>query len=279
MRTEAAGSSSTSRYAVLRYVVDPKRDISVPAAVLLWCSHDKRPRFRVPSAADRIPELREGAAAVFIKDAVERVSAWIADRRVPFSDRELTPEDDEWWSLAQHVLHHRVRLTAPVLVDCVDPEAEAELLFDAVVAPEPRPRRTHKRVDSAITKCLGRDLASQFRRSAPTPGYRQTDAVVTRLYELPSTRVVIEGINLASHDAGDQTYRLVGKAEWLRDGEKPVTFIVGYLASPNGLNGEAVYRDWIQDRLHVKCFDLLREGEQFQEEARSQVPRLDLDGA
>ena len=97
-----------------------------------------------------------------------------------------------------------------------------------------------------------------------------------RLYESKLSRVVIEGINLATPDAPEQAYRLVGKAEWLREGDKPVEFVVGYLATSIGLNGEAVYKDWIEERLDTKCFDLQREGEEFDRAVRSRVPAAQL---
>jgi len=159
----------------------------------------------------------------------------------------------------------------PMPLECVDPQKETDLLFEAVVAPRQTARRVYRRMASALDEGLGRNLRSYFAKRAPTPGYSKRSTVVSRLYETPSRRLVVEGINLASPTRAEtETYELVGKAKWISDDEKDAVFVIGYLASPNGLNGEGVYKSWIEKQLDTTCYDLVRDKEGF----RAAVQRL-----
>ena len=59
--------------------------------------------------------------------------------------------------------------------------------------------------------------------------------------------------------------------------KKDVVAFVGYLASPNGLNGEAALVDWINAAAGAKTFDLLRDRERFQDSVEGQLETLESD--
>jgi len=257
-------TASSYRYAVLRYVYDAKRDLSVPAGVIVWGGPKGEVTYRTLADEERIPELSGHDAGFFLDETVQRIQHWLSEEQLPFAETQPLPLSDEWWLLAQRVLHHRVRLSRPMPLECVDPERETDLLFEAVVSPREPVRRVRQRMASALDEGLGINLQRYFRKRVPTAGYSKRSTIVSRLCETPARRLVVEGINLASPERAEtETYSLVGKANWIRDDEKDAVFIIGYLASPGGLNGEGVYKSWIEKQLDTTCYDLVREKEGF----------------
>ena len=81
--------------------------------------------------------------------------------------------------------------------------------------------------------------------------------------------LIVEGVNLAAgtteRDADALASRLL-RAKTGTGGRKK--FLVGYLAPPDGLNGQAVLRDWIVEQTEAEAFDLLRERDEFHDAAR-----------
>jgi len=91
-----------------------------------------------------------------------------------------------------------------------------------------------------------------------------------RCYEGQTSTVVVEGVNLATERAADETDALVGKLQRAASApvphqskEKSVVAIVGYLATEHGLNGEAYLKDWIETKTNARAFDIQRETENF----------------
>ena len=92
---------------------------------------------------------------------------------------------------------------------------------------------------------------------------------VRRLYRGPSKYVVAEGVNLASperaeEDADALASRLLRAAE---GSDLPVEFLIGYIASPEGLNGEDVYVRWLEHKLDTKAHDLVQQRDEFRRAA------------
>ena len=265
MQLQTVGSY---RYVVLRYVYDARRELSVPAGVIVWGGPEGEVTFRTLANEERIPELKGHDAGFFLDDTVRRIRHWLDEKQLPFAETQPSPLSDDWWLLAKRILHHRVQLSPPMPLECLDPEKETDLLFDAVVAPRQPARRARDKMASRLDECLGAHLRRYFKRR-PTAGYSKRSTIVTRLYETPRTRLVVEGINLARpKEAERDTYCLVGKAHWIRDDEKDAVFIVGYVASPGGLNGEGVYKSWIEKQLDTTCYDLVHEDDAFREAVR-----------
>jgi len=60
------------------------------------------------------------------------------------------------------------------------------------------------------------------------------------------------------------------------NGRKGLKAVVGYLASPGGLNGEAHMKEWIIETATPHVFDLVREEALFQEYAVRALQEIDV---
>jgi hypothetical protein len=164
---------------------------------------------------------------------------------------------------------HSVRLSKPKAIDCRNLDEEVELLYEAVVTPERgSPERT-ERIDRVLTRSLGRQLTRKLQRGT-IPGFGGRPVPVRHFKTSSDKVVVIEGVNLAAAAAEDDTDALVSKLQRIRAAngngasEKTLKAFVGYLSSPQGLNGEAALVDWIKEKAGAETFDLLREHQEFQ---------------
>ncbi len=81
----------------------------------------------------------------------------------------------------------------------------------------------------------------------------------------------MEAVNLAATTAETDTDSLVSRLLRVREasdfgvGQKRIAVMVGYLASPEGLNGEAALRDWIEKKVDAQTFDLINQEGQFRD--------------
>ena len=55
-------------------------------------------------------------------------------------------------------------------------------------------------------------------------------------------------------------------------------FVVAYVASPSGLNGESVLVDWIKEKTGARVFDLQRERDKLRQTAMNLVWKADGQG-
>ena len=76
--------------------------------------------------------------------------------------------------------------------------------------------------------------------------------------------VVIEGINLATNQAELLADATASKLMRLRAGlREECDVMIGYLASPEGLDGEQVLVDWLRERAEAQVFDLMKQRKDF----------------
>jgi hypothetical protein len=102
-----------------------------------------------------------------------------------------------------------------------------------------------------------------------------------RFYSGPASTVVVEGVNLTTDRAADDTDELVGRLQratadsTVENDEKQKSFvtIVGYLATEHGLNGEAYLKEWIEKKTKAQAFDIQRETEGFREATQTALAR------
>ncbi len=87
--------------------------------------------------------------------------------------------------------------------------------------------------------------------------------------------VIIEGVNLASTSARRDADALVSRLLRIREGGA-VNVLIGYVASPGGLNGETDMRDWIEAKVTQNVFDVISESERFQAAAVREFESLGL---
>jgi hypothetical protein len=164
-----------------------------------------------------------------------------------------------------------VQLSEPRPIDCRDPEDEIDLLYESVVAPHRHAKESKARIEGQIRKCLGQ-LAEEFRGRQRLPGFGGRAVHVQRVYRGQKRDVIVEGVNLAGAQPDQHVDALVSKLMRLIEGpEKKCTFLVGYLASPHGLNGEAPLVEWLERKTAAKTFNLKTQREDFHEAARQSV--------
>ena len=157
------------------------------------------------------------------------------------------------------LLIHRVRLSEPRPIDCRDPEEELEPLYESVVAPHRPAREQRTRIDGEIRKCLN-SLAEKFEVRQTLPGFGGRCVTVLRAYQGVRGWVVIEGVNLATSQAEIQADATVSRLLRLRSGlDGHCGILVGYLASPEGINGESVLLKWLEEQTGALTFDLMKQ--------------------
>ncbi|MDR3798809.1 MAG: DUF3037 domain-containing protein [Terracidiphilus sp.] len=259
-------------YAVFRYVKDARRDLTVPVGVALWSDDAQFVRVRLVENEDKTRNINKADDIPYINLVCRKVSGWLKERELPYQDREMSPYTDDWWRHVRNLLIHRVRISEPLSIDCHDPSAELEPLFASIVVAESSKRTTH-RIDSILKSALGEQVAGKFHRG-PIEGYAGKPVQVMRVYRGEDADVVLDAVNLAAEDAPQQADCLVGKLRRARlNGHgpvrraRPLLALVGYVSSPNGLNGEAYLKQWIEQDGEAQAFDLRREQQKLRDAA------------
>ena len=259
-------------YAVFRYVKDSTRGVSIPVGVALWSADAKFVRFKLAEEGDRASQISKTEDLPYIGLVERKLRNWIEERTLPYQARPMGPESDDWWRHVQNLLIHRVRISEPLPIDCRDPESELEPLFTSLVRQE---RSKNRRIDSILGNALGSMIAKRFHRG-PVDGFAGRPVQVMRVFKGATQDVVLDAVNLAANDAPRQADEIVGKLQRARlNGHgmtaKPrrLTAFVGYVSTPNGLNGEAYLKDWIENAGQARAFDLRME----QTELRSTVQK------
>jgi hypothetical protein len=87
---------------------------------------------------------------------------------------------------------------------------------------------------------------------------------------------VIEGINMAASQAEVQADATASKLLRLRSGlDQDCRILVGYLSSPEGLNGESVLIEWLEQKTGAHTFDLMKQRADFHATADRMVAQAD----
>lgn len=265
MASEAA-ASSTYEYAVFRY--ERETHPAIPVGVALWGENGDGVYLRFPQADEQISGLRGARARQVVDTAAAQVQRWVRERSLPYLPADVPPTANRWWRHLASLMEFGVTVSEPLAIDCTRPDEEIEALFEAVVAPRTTEASARLRVDGALTRALG-DIAPRFETGGSLTGYCGKPVKVRRLYRGPSKYVVAEGVNLASperaeEDADALASRLLRAAE---GSDLPVEFLIGYIASPEGLNGEDVYVRWLEHKLDTKAHDLVQQRDEFRRAA------------
>lgn len=274
MRAEQATSFS---YSVFSLVVDDLQERTVPVGVALWSRQCQFVNFRIIDESDKLTGLNSAIHFPFVRLVRDKVSHWINTGKLPYSEEPFAPFDDRWWRHARKLLIHQVKLSEPRPIDCLDPQEELDPLFESVVAAF-RPRKaSESRIDGQIRKCLD-ELSRKFKSRPAVPGFRGRDVQVLRGYQGKRGWVVIEGINLASNQAETQSDATASKLQRIRLClNDRCIFLIGYIASPEGINGEAVLVEWLRESTGARTFDLMKQRPDFHQVAVEMVHEMDGD--
>lgn len=258
-------TSQSYSYSIFSYVTDDVRGTSIPVGIALWGSDPEQVRLRVVRDDEHVKGLKAGALPQ-IRLVQSQILHWIKRRDLPYASRAMSPNSEQWWRHLMNVLEHRIRVSDPHAVATYNAEEDIDLLFEALVKPERDEKQKSENIDRALSKSLG-PLARALKKSE-VPGYKGRPITVKRSAEDDTKVFVVEGINLASGSAEFDSDALVSRLQRIRaaNGQlkgKQVVAIVGYLASPHGLNGEGVLVDWIRQKGEAQTFDLTREQSDF----------------
>ena len=262
-------------YAVFSLLTDETRGQSVPVGVALWSPQRRWAKVRLLGAKERLTGFNPKEHAPLVRLIGDKVEHWIQTGRLPYAEPQVPHYDDRWWRHARELLIHRVRLSEPRPIDCRDPEEELEPLYESVVAPHRSAREQRTRIDGEIRKCLN-SLAEKFEARQTLPGFGGRSVTVLRAYQGARGWVVIEGINMAASQAEVQADATASKLLRLRSGlDQDCRILVGYLSSPEGLNGESVLIEWLEQKTGAHTFDLMKQRADFHVTADRMVAQAD----
>src|SRR6266542_3738979 len=272
MTSRAAISSS---YAIFSFVLDPARGTTIPIGIALWSPERRWVKVRLLEEREQLTGLTKADHYPFVRLVREKVENWVATGELPYAEGPIPPFEDHWWRHVKELLIHRVRLGEPRPIDCHNPDQELGPLYEAVVAPHRPSKDRRSRIDGEIRRCLGH-LAERFQARADLPGFGGREVKVLRAYRGQRGWVVIEGGNLATDQADTESDAAVGKLRRLREGiREACAVIVGYLAPPDGLNGNDVLLEWIRSQTQAQVFNLTRDRTAFFQTADKLVAQAD----
>lgn len=267
------------KYAVFTLVTDEAGAVTVPVGVALWSTQAPWLRFEMIDQHDRLQHVNHNEHLLFIRHVEEQVQHWADSGAIPYATEPMKPHEDQWWQHVHELLIHRVRLSEPRAIDCTDPNEEFGPLFESIVGPFRTRRESRTRLAGQIQDCLGK-VAGCFKARQPLSGYGGRDVKVLRAHKGQFGFVVIEGVNLAAGQAEALSDALVSKLLRVKAANPSgCEFVVAYVASPHGLNGESVLVDWIKEKTGARVFDLQREREKLRLTATNLVWKADGQGA
>lgn len=226
------------KYLVLRFVRDPIQDASVPFGLLYWLDDPTSFHLRLPTADEAIFGLPKEYKA-FKDRFVLNVGNYLRTGHLPHGDG-LTPYTDAWWAHFRSLFIHRFRVEGPRLVEIKNPSLDFELQFAALVKPTYVQQKEDSRIDSLLNESLG-PLHSYFESYTDLEGYQDRPVRVLKKAVRKGKIVALDAVNLTRADAVKEFEAMLHRAWELRRRYTPeeLDLILGYYASPGGLNGEA----------------------------------------
>jgi hypothetical protein len=270
MLSKAAISYS---YAVLTFQIDDAGAVAVPIGVALWSPERQWAKFRMVEEGERLRQFNSRENYPLVRFVRQKLEKWLSTNKLPYSEGPMTPYVDDWWRHVRDLLIHQVRLSEPRSIDCRNPDEELEPLYEAIVSSHRSREEQRARVDGEIRKCLN-GLSDTFKSRQPLLGFGGRQVEVLRSYHGSQGWVVIEGVNLATQEAEAKADATVSRLLRVREGlREPAEIIVGYLASPEGLNGEKVLVDWIEHKTQARVLDLVKQRTIFHDTAENLVAK------
>ena len=251
-------------YSVVRVSLDDDGDHTVPVGVVAWDTGHAWYRWRWLEKDEKVRGV-DGTSRKLMRIARNQIQRWADARKVPYEPAPVEPTRARFWKAVSEILSTAVRLDPPKAMDPMDePEAEIESLFEAVVQPPQSRRARAQRIDSAISRALG-ELADHIPARPRMAAFGGVTEQVRRGVETDRGILLVDGVNLAVSTASKEADALVSRFLRIKNAyrNRPVRIIVGYAASPGGLNREAHMCDWIREQLTEQVFDMSAEHAEF----------------
>jgi hypothetical protein len=130
-----ADKESIYSYAVLHYLVDRQREVTIPFGIVLWNADHPQLWFRLPQENERIDGEPNVRVRAYGEIARAKVEGWHQRGELPYQTEPLAPLSDAWWAAVGRLLQWRVRLGPVRVVTSCDPGVELERLYEALVQP------------------------------------------------------------------------------------------------------------------------------------------------
>jgi hypothetical protein len=262
---------SSFNYAIFTFDIDEAGAVNVPIGVALWSAQRRWIGLRLAGKDERLARFNSREHYPYVALVREKIQGWIDSLNLPYHAYPAAPFHTEWWAHARKLLIHRIRMSEPRPIDCAEPEQELGPLYEAIMSPFRALREQRTRINGEIRQCLN-GLEEKLKPKQELDGYGGRRVKVLRAFTGPSGTVVIEGVNLASPRAEQQSDAVVGRLLRVREGERnKLELLVGYLPSPEGLNGEKVLVDWIEHETGATAFDLRKQRQELHARARDLV--------
>lgn len=259
--------SRSFNYSIFNFVTDSMKGTSVPVGVALWSPYPEFCKIRLIKEGEKTRGLPPRALP-FIQLTEEKISEWMKTGAIPYAKGELNPANSEWWRHVSRLLIHNLRVSDPRPIECRNPDDELELLYEAIVAPVKSKQERVGKMNGVLTRALGQ-LAAKLPQGS-VPGFGGREVWVRRHAENDQSLLIVEGVNLAATTAEKDADALVSRLQRILEAapgtgktHKLIAVMVGYLSSPEGLNGEAALRDWIEEKTKAQTFDLINQEDQF----------------
>lgn len=254
-----------NKYATLRFVVDPDRNVSVPVGVALWGPDPDSLKIRLPEKDERFQGADVAEAYPYLELVCSQIRSWLRKGSVPYQREPLRPLSDEWWEQVRRLLKFRVHVDEPKPIECMHPDLELEALYEAVARPRQKQHRRRTRLEATFKEAVGDRLASELGSHAAICGYHNRSVEVFKHAEVDDRHLVVEVVNLATSEAEKDADALTSRLLRIKAGPLSgcTRFVLGYIASPSGLNGEGVMKDWIEEKAGSRLYDVVNEAPQF----------------
>jgi hypothetical protein len=263
---------------VLRYLVDPAREVTVPAGVLLYDEEQGRIWFRLPREGERIAGVDMAAARSFLSATQATIEGWQRSGNLPYANEPLVPLSNAWWDHVRGLLQWSVRLGPVWSLAGEDPEEELEAFYERSVQPQLAGRSRRRRLETALEAALGPELAARFERDHTVPGFAGRRIPVLRLAGDDQHLVILEAINLASGDAERDADALTSRLASIREGEngREIRFVLGYLGPAKEEEAERALKAWVEHVAGSPWFDLEAEAGAFRAAAAEALAGLKM---
>lgn len=244
---------------------DQKRGTRIPVGVAAWDSQKRWYDVRTIAPDERVSGITKSRQ--FLLSTMEsQIRRWAEKSDVPYADHSVHPWSTEFWKSVKDVTTASIRVDSPRAMEPMqEPDVEFDFLFEAIVQPRQERSRRLQRIDSALKQALG-PWDERLTPRANVRAYGGTEETVFRAAETSAGLVLIEGVNLAGSNAKHDADALVSKIQRILqayEDRSVVDVLVGYCASPGGLNGESHMRDWIMEKVATKIFDVGREQDEL----------------
>lgn len=264
-------------YSTIRMVLDDQGLKSVPVGVVGWNALRSWYAIRLLREPEKVPGI-DGKNRPFLSLATEQLQRWAEARKVPYSPISSAPWESRFWQSARDLLTTAVQLDVPRAMDpSAATEGALESLFEAIVQPKVPEDTRRERIDGIVARALGDQLTRILGSRMRVRAFRGVEEAVSRGARGEAGIVVVEGVNLAASTARRDADATVSRIQRIQAGEgggEHTTVIVGYNASPGGLNGEAHMVDWIRRKATNLVFDLSTQDAAFREATEAALQRM-----